>query len=131
MISDLSWYTIVPGVAGAILAVVLPTSIVAFLMLRRRNLSAILEGSGWAINSRMRLTHDQGRFFTRRPEYPSGAKGIRRTRWQLVAFALLLVAGLVSAWLVSELRRQAADADADGSTSQVNHTANHQGNSQE
>ena len=48
----------------------LPTAIVAILKLRRRDLSAILEGSGWAINARMRLTFKQAHVFTCRPLLP-------------------------------------------------------------
>ncbi|MDY7010672.1 MAG: hypothetical protein SVV80_07960 [Planctomycetota bacterium] len=58
------------GIGIAILAVMLPTIIVAMLKLRRRDLSAILEGAGWAINARMRLTRRQSRFFTRKPHLP-------------------------------------------------------------
>lgn len=54
----------------AALAVMLPTAIVAILKLRRRDLSAILEGSGWAINARMRLTFKQAHVFTCRPLLP-------------------------------------------------------------
>jgi len=60
-------YKILIGIAAAVVAVMLPTSVVAILKLRRRDLSALLEGSGWAINARMRLTFKQGRFFTSRP----------------------------------------------------------------
>ncbi len=70
--------TIVAGVLGAILIVMLPMSIVAFLKLRKRNLSAILEGSGWGINAKMRLTRKQAHFFTERPRYPKGSKGAPR-----------------------------------------------------
>jgi len=70
--------TIIAGVFGAVLIVMLPVSIVALLKLRRRNLSAILEGSGWGINGNMRLTRKQARFFTERPRYPKGSKGAPR-----------------------------------------------------
>ncbi len=60
------------AVLAAAAAVMLPVSIVAFLKLRRRDLSAILEGCGWAINARMRLSRKQCRFFTHRPRYPTG-----------------------------------------------------------
>lgn len=93
-VSNLHWYVVVVGVVGAMLAVILPTSILAFLKLRRRELSAILEGSGWAINARMRLTRRQGRFFTQRPSYPRHAKGVRRVSWWLIAFVVLGAAGL-------------------------------------
>lgn len=51
----------------AALAVIIPTSIIAISKLRRRDLSAILEGSGWAINARMRLTFHQANVFSLQP----------------------------------------------------------------
>jgi len=98
-LAGLHWWEILIGVGGAVLAVIVPTSIVAFLKLRRRDLSAVLEGSGWAVNARMRLTRAQSRFFTRRPTYPEGARGVRRRgRWLLVLLALIVLiaaAGLI------------------------------------
>ena len=73
-LASLKWYSIVGGIGGALLAVTVPTVLVAFIKLRRRDLSAILEGSGWAINARMRLTRAQRRAFTRRPRRPKGSK---------------------------------------------------------
>jgi len=67
-------WKILIGIGGSILAVMLPITIVAFLKLRKRDLSAILEGSGWGINARMRLTHKQGWFFTEKPKHPPGSK---------------------------------------------------------
>jgi len=66
---------LVAAVVLAILAVILPTSILAIMKLRRRDLSAILEGAGWAINARMRLTFRQGRVFTRQPPIPGVTPG--------------------------------------------------------
>ncbi len=90
-ITPQNYGTVLAVIAAAILAVIVPTVIVATLKLRRRDLSAILEGSGWAINARMRLTRSQYRFFTRRPRYPLGAVGIRR-RW---VWVLVTVAAIV------------------------------------
>ena len=81
--------TVLVAVLGALLAVLLPISIVAILKLRRRDLSAILEGSGWAINASMRLTRQQSRFFTEKPKYPRGSKGVYHF-WRLVVVLLLL-----------------------------------------
>ncbi|MBN1435480.1 MAG: hypothetical protein JW936_00260 [Sedimentisphaerales bacterium] len=83
------------GILAAVLLVLLPISIVAFLKLRRRDLSAILEGSGWGINSRMRLTFKQGRSFTQKPKYPQGSKGVRSGVWRLILFVLLIIALLI------------------------------------
>jgi hypothetical protein len=82
---------ILVGILAAVLLVMLPTSIVAWLKLRKRDLSAILEGAGWAVNARMRLTRRQSRFFTRRPRYPATARGVHRVPWgTIIAIALLL-----------------------------------------
>ncbi len=67
--------------------------IIAFGKLRRRDLSAILEGSGWAINARMRLTRAQARYFTERPPFPAGARGIRRTRAVAWVIGVALASG--------------------------------------
>ena len=69
-LADTSWLAIAIGLLAAVLVILLPTSIVAVLKLRKRDLSAILEGSGWGINARMRLTWKMARFFSRRPPYP-------------------------------------------------------------
>jgi len=84
------FWTYVCSILAAVGVVVLPTTILAFIKLRRRDLSAILEGSGWAINARMRLTRGQSLFFTQRPDYPAGSRGIRRPGlWALVALAVI------------------------------------------
>ena len=56
-------------VASALLAI--PAGISAYYKLSRRDLSTILEGSGWGMNIRMKLTRSQARCFTYRPEYNS------------------------------------------------------------
>ncbi|MDP7162831.1 MAG: hypothetical protein QF577_04435 [Phycisphaerae bacterium] len=93
--SETNVWAIVAGIAAAILAVLLPTSIVAVMKLRRRDLSAILEGAGWGINARMRLTGRLGRFFTQRPKYPKGSKGTSRITWPVALVILLVVAVLI------------------------------------
>jgi len=75
-LSEINPWAILFGVFGALALVFLPLSVVAYMKLKKRDLSAILEGSGWGINARMRLTHTQGLFFTQRPGYPRGAKGV-------------------------------------------------------
>ena len=81
------------GVLVAVLLVMIPVSVVAYMKLRKRDLSAILEGSGWAINARMRLTRRQGKTFTRRPSYPKGAKGVPNIgcRWVVAGVVMLAV----------------------------------------
>jgi len=77
-LADTSWVAIVIGVLAALLVVLLPTSIVAVLKLRKRDLSAILEGSGWGVNARMRLTSKMARFFSAKPPYPKKLNSHRK-----------------------------------------------------
>ncbi len=94
-------YKILIGLAAAVMLVMLPTTIVAIIKLRRRDLSALLEGSGWGINARMRLTFRQGRFFTSRPWYPGGAvgTGVRHARLLVGLFiALCHLVGFTLWW---------------------------------
>ena len=58
-------------VAGAI---IIPSLLVAVVKLRQRNMSSILEASGWAVNTEMRLTSSLGYLFTRVPKLPEGTK---------------------------------------------------------
>jgi len=83
------------GIGAAVMVVMLPASIMAFIKLRRRDLSALLEGSGWAINARMRLTFKQGRFFTSRPLLPRGAKGTGLRYAHVLIPALIALAHVV------------------------------------
>ena len=91
------WWQIVIGLAAAIIVLLSPLMLLAILKLRKRDLSAILEGSGWAINARMRLTRHQAALFTQKPPYPKGAEGIRRAKWYIVTaiVVLLIIAGLL------------------------------------
>lgn len=67
-LSTIPWWHILIGLGGAVLAVLVPTYLSAMRRIRRRDLSAVLEASGWAINARMRLTRHQSRTFTVRPK---------------------------------------------------------------
>ncbi len=67
-LSEVAWHTILFTISGAILAVLMPIFISAFIKLKKRDLTAILEASGWAINVRMNLTFKLGHFFTIRPK---------------------------------------------------------------
>jgi hypothetical protein len=66
-LSQIAWWQILIGLGSAAAAVIFPASISAFIKLRNRDLSSIIEASGWAVNGRMRLTYRQSRFFTYAP----------------------------------------------------------------
>lgn len=70
-VAKLSPNVVLGAVLAVILAMVVPASISALSKLASRDLSAILEGSGWGVNARMKLTRRQARTFTHRPAYPA------------------------------------------------------------
>ena len=100
-LTKLHWYEIWLGIGGIMVAVLLPTFVLAWLKLRRRDLSAILEGSAWAINARMRLTRKQCRVFTERPRRPRSATliGSRKKKRIAIAVAVILILALAG-WFV-------------------------------
>jgi hypothetical protein len=91
-LSTLSWQGALGGLTLAALAVLLPTALFAWLRLRSRDLSSLLEGAGWAVNDRMWLTPAQARTFTFEPRYSSGMTSARELflRWRPL-FALVLI----------------------------------------
>jgi len=101
-LGELGTSKIIIGIVTALVAVMLPTSIVAFLKLRSRDLSAILEGSGWGINARMKLTLRQARFFTRQPRFPKGAKGVHRLWYWIVLGLAALIAASTVTWYIKQ-----------------------------
>ena len=89
--------------------VTLASTLMGVAKLRKRDLSPLLEASGWAINLRMRLTRSLCRLFTRTPGLPKGSVKIRQDvlnqfagrlgykglSWKKAALSTLRVAGAV------------------------------------
>ena len=65
VVSSMSWWQILVGLVAIVVAVSLPSVILAWFKLRRRDISAILNASGWAINRQMRFSVKRARGFTR------------------------------------------------------------------
>ena len=87
----MSWIKLLGGLSTAALIVVLPASLIAFLKLRRQDLSSLLEGCGWAINTSMRLSRAQRYQFTRRPLYPINATGLPARRGMITCVVLAAI----------------------------------------
>lgn len=64
--------------AGVAALIILPGIIIGFAKIRKRDMSVLLEASGWAINVHMRLNASLGRIFTHIPRLPKGARKERR-----------------------------------------------------
>jgi hypothetical protein len=85
-------------ILAALLAVTVPTLLVAWGKLRRRDLSAVLEGCGWAINTRMRLSRVQSRTFTQRPPYPLRVTPTGRLTWWLLGILAITAIAAAIVW---------------------------------
>lgn len=64
-ISGMSWLQIIASIFALILVVSMPSVILTWFKLRQRDIGAILNASGWAINRPMRFTMKRARSFTK------------------------------------------------------------------
>ena len=65
VVSSMAWWQILVGLVAIVVAVSLPSVILAWFKLRRRDIGAILNAGGWAINRQMRFSVKRARGFTR------------------------------------------------------------------
>lgn len=103
------WKTIL-GIFGLVLVVSGPSMAIAYFKLRARDLAAILNASGWAINGQIKLSLKLGRLLTREAALPDGAErsltdpyaddNSKRNTLITLVVILLVVAGL---WYVGAL----------------------------
>lgn len=95
-------------VLAVILAISLPSMVIAWLKIRQRTLGPILDGNGWAINGRVKVNMPLGLKLTHAAHLPPKArrslddpyedKDARRRRRIWFVAVLLLIAGVVVAW---------------------------------
>ena len=64
-ISGMTWWQILISIVSLVLVVSLPSTILAWFKLRARDLGAILNASGWAVNRPMRFSMKRARSFTK------------------------------------------------------------------
>ncbi len=64
VVAELPWWQTAAGVALVMLAVSLPSVILAWFKLRRRDLGAVLNACGWAVNRPLRFSQRLARRFT-------------------------------------------------------------------
>jgi hypothetical protein len=91
------------AVAGALLLVSGPSMLLAALKLRQRNLGPLLEGTGWAVNSRVKINMPLGAALTDRGVLPPGSSRLTFDPYEdaaanarrRAAIALVVLAGLV------------------------------------
>ncbi|HYO58655.1 kinesin [Archangium sp.] len=73
-VKSLTVFDVISAAMIVAAVVMLPSGLLGWLKLRKRNLALLLEGSGWALNDRLRLTSDLAVLITRRPRLPKNAK---------------------------------------------------------
>ncbi|NQU45068.1 hypothetical protein HQ520_17425, partial [bacterium] len=77
-LSAVEWQHVIFVTMGILLVLMGPSLAISWWKLRRRDLTTLLEASGWAINTRMRITGGLGELFTRIPGLPEGSRKQRR-----------------------------------------------------
>ncbi|MCH8937943.1 MAG: hypothetical protein IH966_00865 [Gemmatimonadetes bacterium] len=101
------------ALVSLVLVVILFSALSGWSKLRKRDMSALLEACGWAVNFRMYMTRRLGHLFSRTPHLPEGARkerrdlvtlflrqtGYRASRWTRVRLVSLLAALLAAALL--------------------------------
>jgi hypothetical protein len=71
---QLSWWQMPLAVAGLVLVVSGPSCIIAAIKLQGRNLGPILDASGWAVNTRLKINLPFGRTLTALAQLPERAE---------------------------------------------------------
>jgi hypothetical protein len=111
---QLTWWQMPVALLGIILIVSGPSCIIAALKLRKRNLGPILDASGWAVNTRLKINPVFGRALTAMAQLPEGAERAmsdpyaekkRPWGWYMVLALIVIVIaglwryGLIAHWL--------------------------------
>ena len=98
LIAGLPPWKIAAGIAAIILIVSLPSVILTWFKLRARDLGAILNACGWAVNRPLYFSMGLARTFTRPAKLPMGAAVARdpyaKGGWWKCLLALVLLAGV-------------------------------------
>ena len=69
---------VLSALLGLAMVVLLPGILAGFMKIRKRDMSGLLEASGWAVNVHMRINTKMGRLFTHTPYLPKKAHKERR-----------------------------------------------------
>lgn len=106
----LKWWQMPLAVLGIILVVSGPSMVIAYLKLRRRTLSPLLDACGWAVNTRAAINIPFGLSLTHLAVLPPGSErsfidpyAARKTYW-LLGLVLLLALGAGLWWKGAALR---------------------------
>lgn len=86
------------AILGVMLLISLPSVVLAYITLRKRNLGPILDANGWAINAHAKVNVSFGATLTQLPKLPPGSRRDSRDRyvdkglpWKRIVLGLLLL----------------------------------------
>ncbi len=95
------------AVAGILLAVSIPSMIIAWLKLRKRNLGPILDANGWAVNTKAKVNVPFGASLTKIAVLPAGAQrnlvdpfAEKKNPWPAIVIGLLILAA--AGWFLNQ-----------------------------
>ncbi len=77
-LSEVNLVQVLLSLLGLAMIILIPGIIAGVTKIRKRDMSKLLEASGWAVNVHMRVNTAMGRLFTRAPYLPKGARKERR-----------------------------------------------------
>ncbi len=95
----------VAAFAGILCLISLPSVVLAYIKLRKRNLGPILDANGWAVNTRAKINVPFGATLSSVARLPRGSRrdtsdryAEKKLPWKSALFALLLLYGAYSWW---------------------------------
>lgn len=109
---QLAWWQIPLVVVGIMLLISLPSMILAYLKLRKRNLAVVLDANGWAINARLTINIIFGRTLTQLAALPKNSKvnlsdpykkKKKPSYYFFMTLLILVVLALVFGWAMGTL----------------------------
>ena len=110
-IIKLGLLAIAAAVLGVMMLISLPSVVLAYITLRKRNLGPILDANGWAVNANAKINVAFGTTLTGLAKLPAGSRRDSKDRyvdkgppWKRVLF-ILLIGGLAYRWYEGTLDR--------------------------
>jgi hypothetical protein len=102
------------AIIGIVIAVSLPSVIMAWLQLRKRNLGPILDANGWAVNAKAKMNVPFGASLTQIAELPPGSQrdlhdpfAEKKSPWpKIILILILLLAVAFGFWYFGKLDDQ-------------------------
>jgi len=109
-ILGLEWWQIPLAFIAILLAISLPSVLIAWLKLRKRNLGPILDANGWAVNARAKMNVPFGASLTQIAVLPPGAQrdlvdpfAEKKNPWPKIITVLVILAVIGGCWYFGKL----------------------------